>query len=189
MDDPSQPFLVIGYHKGDINDPDNAVYEAINDILAEGRSSRVYKSLVTDKKLALYAGAFTELGQKYPGLFVFIAVPNKGKSNAECEAAIYEEVEKLKSQPVSDAELQAVKAKEKKKFLDQLASNMGLAMALARAQNLQGDWRETFRWLDKVDKVTAADVQRVARAAFVKSNRTVGTIETTTEQPAPQPAK
>jgi predicted Zn-dependent peptidase len=189
MDDPSQPVLVIGYHKGDINDPDNAVYEAINDILAEGRSSRVYKSLVTNKKLALYAGAFTELGQKYPGLFVFIAVPNKGRTNAECEAAIYEEVETLKSQPVSDAELQAVKAKEKKKFLDKLDSNMGLAMELANAQNLQGDWRKTFRWLDKVDKVTAADVQRVAGAAFSKSNRTVGMIETTAAKPVQQPAK
>jgi predicted Zn-dependent peptidase len=189
MDDPAQPFLVIGYHKGDINDPDNAVSEAINDILAEGRSSRVFKSLVTDKKLALYAGAFTELGQKYPGLFVFIAVPNKGKSNAECEAAIYEEVEKLKSQPVSDAELQAVKAKEEKKFLEKIDSNMGLAMELASSENLQGDWRETFRFLSKIDKVTAADIQRVAKATFVRSNRTVGMIETTAEKPAQQAAK
>lgn len=189
MEDPSQPFLLIGYHKGDINDPDNAVYEAINDILAEGRSSRVYKSLVTDKKVALYAGAFTELGQKYPGLFVFIAVANKGKTNAECEAAIYEEIEKLKTQPVSDEELQAVKAKEKKKFLDKLDSNMGLAMELASAQNLQGDWHETFRFLSKIDKVTAADIQRVAQATFAKSNRTVAMIETTAEKPAQQAAK
>jgi predicted Zn-dependent peptidase len=189
MEDPSQPFLLIGYHKGDINDPDNAVYEAINDILAEGRSSRVYKSLVTEKKLALYAGAFTELGQKYPGLFVFIAVANKGKTNAECEAAIYEEIEKLKTQPVSDEELQAVKAKEKKKFLDKIDSNMGLAMELASAQNLQGDWHETFRFLSKIDKVTAADIQRVAQATFAKSNRTVAMIETTAEKPAQQAAK
>ena len=178
MEDPSQPFLIIGYHKGDINDPDNAVYEAINDILAEGRSSRVYKSLVTDKKVALYAGAFTQLGQKYPGLFLFIAVPNQGKTNAECEDAIYEEIEKLKQEPVSGAELQAVKAKEKKKFLNSIGSNMGLAMQLASAQNLMGDWREIFRSLEKIDKVSAEDIQRVARATFVKSNRTVGMIET-----------
>jgi len=185
MEDPSQPFLLIGYHKGDISDPDNAVYAAITDVLAEGRSSRIHKSLVIDKKLALDAGAFTGLGQKYPGLFVFVAVPNRGKSNAECEAAIYEELEKLKAQPVSDDELRAVKAKEKKKFLGSIDSSMGLAMALAHAQNLQGDWREIFTSLAKIDKVTAADIQRVAKATFVKSNRTVGTIETAA---APPPA-
>lgn len=189
MEDPSQPILLIAYHKGDINDPDHAVYEAINDILAEGRSSRVYKSLVTDKKLALYAGAYTQLGQKYPGLFLFIAVPNQGKTNAECEAAIYEEIEKLKQEPVSAAELQAVKAKEKKKFLNSIDSNMGLAMQLASAQNLMGDWREMFRTLEKIDKVTPADIQRVATATFVKSNRTVGMIETTVAKPAEQAAK
>ncbi len=184
MEDPSQPFLLIAYHKGDINDPDNAVYEAINDVLAEGRSSRVFKSLVTDKKLALYAGAFTDLGQKYPGLFVFYAMPNRGKTNAECEAAIYDEIERLKKEPVSQAELDAVKAKEKKKFLDSIDSNMGLAMQLAYAENLQGDWREVFRWLGRIDKVTPADIQRVAQATFVRSNRTIGTIETAAAKPA-----
>jgi len=183
MEDPSQPFLLIAYHKGDVNNPDNAVYEAINDIVAEGRSSRLYKSLVTDKQLALYAGAFTGLGQKYPGLFVFVAVPNRGRTNAECETAIYEEIEKLKAEPVPSDELQAVKAKEKKKFLSSIDSNMGLAMNLAYAQNLEGDWREVFRFLAKIDKVTEADIQRVARATFVKSNRTVGTIETAAATP------
>jgi predicted Zn-dependent peptidase len=183
MEDPSQPFLIIAYHKGSITDPDDAVYEAINDILAEGRSSRLYKSLITDKKLALYTGSFTGLGQKYPGLFVFMAMPNRGKTNAECEAAIYEEIEQLRSHPVSDEELRAVKAKEKKKFLDTIESNMGLARELAFAQNLRGDWRETFRFLDKIDKVTAADIQRVAQATFLKSNRTVGMIETTAVKP------
>ena len=178
MEDPAQPFLIIGYHKGAITDPDNAVFEAINDILAEGRSSRVYTALVKEKKVALYAGAYTELGRKYPGLFLFIAVPNKGKTNAECEAALYEEIERLKKEPVSAEELAAVKAKEKKKFLASVDSNMGLAMQLASSQNLEGDWREAFRFLAKVDKVTPADIQRVAQKTFVKSNRTVGVIET-----------
>ena len=55
---------------------------------------------------------------------------------------------------------------------------MGLAMQLASSQNLEGDWREAFRFLAKVDKVTPADIQRVAQKTFVKSNRTVGVIET-----------
>jgi predicted Zn-dependent peptidase len=184
MEDPAQPFLLVGYHKGDINDPDHAVYEAINDILAEGRSSRVYKALVNDRKVAVYAGAFTQLGQKYPGLFVFVALPNRGRTNAECEAALYEEIERLQKEPVSAAELAAVKAKEKKKFLEAIDSNMGLAQELAAAQNLKGSWRELFRFLERIDRVTPEDVQRVARKTFVKSNRTVAMIETAGTAPA-----
>jgi predicted Zn-dependent peptidase len=184
MEDPSQPFLIIAYHKPGILDPDNMVYEAASDLLAGGRSSRLYKVLVKEKKLAVAVGAITQLGQKYPGLFVFYAVPNRGKSNAECEAAIYEEIEKLKQQPVTAEELEGVKARAKSAFLASLGSNMGLASQLAEAQNLQGDWREMFRWLARIDRVTAADIQRIAQKTFVKMNRTVGLIETAAETAA-----
>jgi predicted Zn-dependent peptidase len=182
MEDPSQPVLVVAYHKPAITDPDHAAYEAVRDILGGGRSSRLYKALVKEKKLAIAASAITQLGQKYPGLFIFYAVPNKEKTNAECEAAIYEEIEKLKAQPVAPEELEGVKARAKSEFLDTISSNMGLAMQLASAQNLQGDWREMFRWLAKIDKVTAEDIRRIAKKTFVKMNRTVGMIETVVEQ-------
>jgi predicted Zn-dependent peptidase len=61
---------------------------------------------------------------------------------------------------------------------------MGFAMGLASAENLDGDWREAFRWLDRIDRVTAADIMRVATATFTRSNRTVGLIETVTEPAA-----
>jgi len=181
MEDPSQPMLLVAYHKPDINDPDHAVYEAVSDILAGGRSSRLYKALVKEKKLAIAVQAITQLGQKYPGLFLFLAVPNKGKSNAECEAAIYEEIEKLKTQPVTPEELEGLKARAKSEFLSTIGSNQGLAMQLAESQNLQGDWRETFRWLARIDKVTTEDIQRIAKNTFVKMNRTVGMIQTVAE--------
>lgn len=178
MEDPSQPLVFIAYHKPDINDPDAAVYEAVSDILAGGRSSRLYTSLVKDKKIALAVGAFTELGAKYPGLFLIYAVPNKGKTNAECEAAVYDEIEKLKKEPVSADELAGLKARAKSAFLDEISSNMGLAMGLAHVDNLEGDWREMFRTLDKIDRVSAADITRVSKTMFTRMNRTVATIET-----------
>lgn len=181
MEDPSQPILVMGYHRGDVNDPDAAVYEAISEVLAGGRSSRLYTALVKQKRIALAAGAMSDIGQKkYPGLYLFFAVPNKGNSNAECEAAIDEEIARLQREPVSRAELEGVKARSKASFLGSIDSNMGLAMALASAENLNGDWREAFRYLDRIDRVTADDVMRVARATFVRSNRTVGMIENVT---------
>jgi predicted Zn-dependent peptidase len=188
MEDPSQPILLMGYHRGDVNHPDNAVFEAISEVLAGGRSSRLYTALVKEKKVALAAGAIPGLGQdKYPGLFLFYAVPNKGNSNAECEAAIEEEIARLQREPVSEAELAGVKTRSKAALLASLDSNMGLAMQLVSAENLEGDWREAFRSLDEVDRVTAEDIMRVASATFTRSNRTVGMIETASE-PADEPA-
>jgi len=179
MEDPSQPFLLIGYHRPAVTDPDDAVYDALADILGGGRFSRLYKALVKEKKLAIQVAAMSSIeGQKYPGIFGVIAVPNKGKTNAECEAAIYEEMDRLGREPVTDEELRGVKARAKMRFIDSIDSNMGLGLQLAFAQNLYGDWREMFKTLDKIDAVTAADIQRVAKTLFVKSNRTVGLIET-----------
>lgn len=177
MEDQSQPILFIAYHRPDINDPDQAVYDAIADILGGGRSARLYKTLVKEQKLALATGSIPGFGQKYPGLFVFFAVANQGKTNAENEDAIYKELERIKSEPVTAEELLGVKARTKAKFIESLDSNMGLALGLAFAQNLQGDWRETFKQLEAIDRVTAADIQRVARQTFVRANRTVGMIE------------
>ena len=180
MEDPSQPFLLIGWHRPDVTDPDDPVYDVINDILSGGRSSRLYKSLVKEKKLALFVRSEASLeGQKYPGLFGVYAVPNKGKTNAECEQAIYAELDRLKTEPVTQEELEGVKARAKMQFVDSVDSNMGIALQLAFSQNLQGDWRQMFKWLDRIDAVTPEDIMRVAGKTFVKSNRTVGLIETT----------
>lgn len=177
MEDPSQPVLVVGYHMLDVNHPDYAACKAMADILGGGRSSRLYKSLVKEKKLALTSAAMSGLAEKYPSLFLVFAMPNKGKTNAECEAAIYEEIEKMKQEPVTPEELEGVKARAKSAFIDSVESNVGLAMSLAKTQNLKGDWRQMFRVLEDIDKVTAADIQRLAQQVFVRSNRTVGMIE------------
>lgn len=178
MEDPSQPIYLAGYKRPDINDPDDAVISALSDVLAGGRSSRLYTSLVKEKQLAVTVGVIPGFGQKYPGLILFYAVPNKGKTNAECETAIEAEIKKLQDQPVTPEELEGVKARAKSGFIGQMGSNMGLAMGLANAYNLQGDWHKLFRELEQIEKVSAADIQRVAQKLFVKSNRTVGLIET-----------
>jgi predicted Zn-dependent peptidase len=174
----SQPILLIGYHKPDINDPDEAVYDAISSLLSQGRSSRLSRSLVRDKKIAVEAAGFPGLpGQKYPGLFLFFSVPAQGHSNAESEKAIQEEIERLKKEPVTKEELEGVKRRARSGLIHGLADNTSVAMQLADWQALTGDWRNLFRHLDKIDAVTPEDILRVSKAVFVKSNRTVGTIE------------
>ena len=179
MRDQAQPIYVEGYHRPSYLDPDDAVYDAITDIMSNGRTSRMFRSLVRDQKIAAAAAGFSGFpGTKYAHLFAFYGVPLPGHTNQEMQKAIQEQIAKLKSQDVTDEELQMFKTRTKADLIRGLASNEGLAQQLAIYQTRYGDWRELFRYLDKVDKVTKADIRRIANKAFQDSNRTIGSIDT-----------
>ncbi len=185
MHEQAQPLYVEGYHRPSYLDPDDAVYDAITDIMSNGRTSRMYRSLVRDQKIAAAAAGFSGFpGTKYAHLFAFYGVPLPGHTNQEMQKAIQAEIAKLKTQDVTDEELQMFKTRAKADLIRGLASNEGLAQQLAIYQTRYGDWRELFRYLDKVDKVTKADIRRVANKAFQDTNRTIGTIETVGEPAA-----
>lgn len=180
MQDPAQPFVLIGYHKPSINHSDNAVFDAITEIVGVGRTSRLYKSLVKEKKIAVAASGFPGMpGNKYPSLFLFYAVPARGRTNQECEEAIYAEIDKLKTEPVLPEELEKAKTRSRAGLIRQLASNSGLASQLTFYEVITGDWRNLFKQLDDIDRVTAEDIQRVAKKYFTTKNQTVGIIDTT----------
>jgi len=175
----TQPIYVEGYHRPSYRDPDDAVYDAISDIMSNGRVSRLYRSLVRDQQIAAVAeGASPFPGSKYPSLFLFIAAPIPGHTSSEMRDAIHKEIDKLKTTDVTDAELAMYKTRARADLLRGLANNQGLANALAMYQSRYGDWRELFRQLDRVDKVTKADIRRVANQVFVSSNRTAAQIDT-----------
>ena len=185
LNDPAQPFYLEGYHRPNYLDPDDAVYDAITDILSNGRTSRMYRALVRDQKIAAAAAGFSGFpGTKYAHLFAFYGVPVPGHTNQEIQKAIQEQIVKLKTADVTDEELQMFKTRTKADLIRGLASNEGLAQQLAIYQLRYGDWSELFRYLDKVDKVTKADIRRVANQAFQDNNRTIGTIETASGAPA-----
>ncbi|MBI3786941.1 MAG: insulinase family protein [Ignavibacteriales bacterium] len=174
----SQPIFLMGFKKGSVNHPDDGVYDVISDLMSSGRTSRLYKTLVRDKKIAIQAGGFSGFpGVKFPNLFAFFAIAAQGKTNEECQKAIEAEIEKLKKEPVIDADLKAVKTRARANFIRSLASNGGMAAQLTNSQVLTGNWKNLFHELDKINAVTAKDVQRVANEIFTNENRTIGTIE------------
>jgi predicted Zn-dependent peptidase len=174
----TQPFYIEGYHRPDYRDPDDSVYDAITDIFSNGRTARLYRSLVRDQRIAATAEGFSGFpGYKYPGLFAFYAVPLPGHSPDEMAAAIHKELDHLKNEDVTDEELARFKTRTRADLLRGLDDNDGLAHQLAEYQTRFGDWRELFRELDKVDAVTKADIRRVANKIFVESNRTSARIE------------
>lgn len=184
----TQPFYIEGYHKPDYRDPDDAVYDAITDIFSNGRTARLYRSLVRDQKIAAEAEGFAGFpGEKYPGLFAVYAVPLPGHTPEEMRAAIHKELDKLKTTDVTDAELERFKTRARADILRGLADNQGLAHQLAEYQTRYGDWRELFRQLDRIDAVNKADIRRVANKIFVASNRTSASIEFVPPHAPPHP--
>jgi predicted Zn-dependent peptidase len=168
----SEPVLLIGYHKPNALHKDDAVFDAVQDILSGGRTSRLYRSLVQDKRISAGAGGFPGFpGNKYPNLFLFFSFPAPGHDNGENERAMLAEIEKLKTELVTEEELARVKARARADLVDGLDSNTGLASQLAVYQVLTGDWRNLFRRLEAIDRVTREDVQRVAKEYFTESNR------------------
>jgi len=184
----TQPFYLEGYHRPNYRDPDDAVYDAISGILSDGRTSRLYRSLVRDQGIAAEAAGFSGFpGQKYAGLYAFYAVPLPGHTPDEMGAAIHKEIDKLKSTDVTDEELAMVKTRARANLLRGLDSNDGLAEQLATYQMRFGDWRELFKDLDKIDAVTKGDIRRVANKVFIDSNRTYAEIEFAQPKPPAAP--
>ena len=175
----AQPFYIEGYHRPDYHSPDDAVYDAISDLMSNGRTSRLYRALVRDKKIAAFAAGFSGLpGNKYPHLFSFYAVPVPGHSPRELGDAIHAEIDRIKKEDISDDELKMIKTRAKADLIRGLADNSGLAQQLAIYQSRYGDWRELFKSVDRIDQVTKADIRRVANQTFTENNRTVGISET-----------
>jgi predicted Zn-dependent peptidase len=178
LKDRSQPLYLEGYHRPDYKSKDDAVFDAITDLMSEGRTSRLYRALVRDKKIASFSAGFSGMpGTKYPHLFAFYAVPLPGHTTQEMADAIHVEIDKLKKEDITDDELKMIKTRSKANLIRGLADNQGLATQLATYQTRYGDWRELFRSVDRIDQVTKTDIRRIANEIFVDTNRTIGVIE------------
>ncbi|HCC56408.1 MAG TPA: peptidase M16 [Solibacterales bacterium] len=180
VDAQSQPIEFITYHRPSALDKDDPVFDVISGILSSGRTGLMYKQLVRDKRIALEAGADADFpGGKFPNAFLFYLVPAIGHSDADNDKALEELIDGFKSNLVDDVTLKRVKTVQRANLIRQLDSNSGLASLLTMYHGLYGDWRKLFTSLDDVDRVTAADVQRVARQYFVPQNRTVAVLRNT----------
>ena len=174
---PTQPWYLEGYHRPAITDADNAVYDMMASILSDGRTSRLYKSVVEQKQVALNAQGFSGFpGNKYPNLMLFYALTAPGHTVAEVASALHTEIERLTREPVSDLELERAKTKARADLLRSLDSNSGMASLLVEYQVKTGSWRNLFKQLEAIETVTPEDIQRVAISTFVPANRTIGRL-------------
>jgi predicted Zn-dependent peptidase len=173
----AEPSLVIGFHKTALGHPDDYVFDVIDAVLSDGLTSRLYANLVREKRIAASANSDSNYpGVRSPNLFILTATPLAPHTTTEVEAAIYAEIERIKTEPVSAKELEKVLNNLDADLVRALRSNGGLASQLALYQTVAGDWSYVLKARDKIAAVTPVDIQRVATEYFTKSNRTVATL-------------
>jgi predicted Zn-dependent peptidase len=176
----ANPAVAIAYHKTAFDDPDEPAFVVLERLLGDGRTSRLYKALVLDKKICLQTSVYTfpggSFGSEFNNIFCIDAYPKEGVSTADVEKAIYEEIQKLATTPVDEKELTKIKNQIDADFIWASYSNMGLARYLATAQYMAKDWHYITRYRNNLLAVTPEDIMRVAANYLMEENRTVATL-------------
>ena len=173
----AEPRLAIGYHVPVVPHPDAYALTMIDYILSAGRTSRMYKSIFVEQGLtASSPSTGQEPADRYPNLFYVEATPKAPHTTEEVETAILEEIEKLKDEPVTDRELERIRNRFKMYQLSRMGSNYALAFTISSAFVNRGDWRSVTEDFNRLEEVSADDIQRVAKEYFTAKNRTIATL-------------
>ena len=169
------PYIVMGYHVPNLREPDSYVLEVIATILSGGKSSRLYQSLVREKRLVISADADHSFLSRDPSLFYLSADLLPGKEVAEVEKALDQEVERLQRERVGEQELEKAKNQLEAAFVYGQDSLFNQAMLLAQHE-ITFNWSAIDDYIPSIRKVSAEDIQRVAKRYLIPDNRTVGIL-------------
>lgn len=173
----ARPMIVIGFHKPTVPAFDDYVFDVIDCLLTKGRASRLYRELVDRKKIA--ESVETNNGfpaNRYANLFTVWAALREPYRFSEIEATIYEELGRLQNETVTDREMERVRNQLRSDFIRGIDSNEGIASILSYYAALTDDTSYVTNYLSMIDKITAADIMRVARQYLRAENRTVATL-------------
>ena len=170
----AKPSLRIGFHSPGLDNPEIYALIMVSEVLSNGKTGRFYKDLVEGKELALYANSYHALpGSRYPGLFVITAAPKAPHTVDELDEAVMVELERLKTEPPTQWELDKILNNYEAEMVKQLESNQGLGMSLAHNQQVLGDWKYDWKTGEELRKVKPEDVSRAAAKYLGRANRTV----------------
>jgi predicted Zn-dependent peptidase len=179
----ANPVVMIGYHKPQLPDRADEVADVASMVLADGRISRLYRSLVLEKQIAADVSAFTVPGDKYPNLFVFRAVPRAPHTVEEVEKAIYDETARLADDGPTTRELERVKNSLDAENSRMLRGNDGLAGLLAYFTALTDDPYYLDSYIARLKTVSADEVKTFLKTYLTEPNRTVAWIAKTSAPP------
>jgi zinc protease len=183
------PLLMVAYHVPESTSPDFYPLNLLEGVLLRGQSSRLYRRLVDKDQLAISVNGGFDLSFD-PTLFIITVQPKAGVETQAVEKATYEELEKLKTDPLTDEELQKARNIVLAGFYRQMESINGRANTLGSYEVFLGDYRKLFSAAEQYNKMTKEDIRRIAQKYFGDKNRTVATLVPEKNEPAkPEAAK
>lgn len=156
------------------NTPDEYALDVLSTALGSGQSSRLYQSLVKDKELAVnvFCGVDEHKG---PSTFDVIVLARPGKDLKQIENAVYAEIDRAKSEPLADWELQKVRMMERHQMAQMLQSTLYRAYLIGEMASIYGDPNLINTRIEKIQDVSKEEIERVAQAYLTQENRTVVT--------------
>jgi len=169
------PLLMMAYHVPQTNSPDFYALNILRTVLVQGESSRLYQRLVDQDQIALEVEMFQQPAFD-PTIAILAVQPKQGVDPQKCEAALYDELEKIKKTPISDSELEKAKNMRLVEFYHQMRTINGRANTIGTYEVFFGDYSKVFDAAKNYAAVTREDVQRVAQKYFGANNRTVATL-------------
>jgi predicted Zn-dependent peptidase len=179
--DVSTPSVMIAYKVPETKNESYYALTILSDVLSSGKSSRLYSSLVDKKQIATQV--FTNFGESFdPTLFGFYAIAAANVNENDLEKAIYEEIEKIKKDGISENELQKIKNQKLMEFYGQIETINGKSNNIGTYEVFFGDYKKMFDAPAAFNKVTVEDIKNVAKKYFTKTSRTVGFLKANTEE-------
>ncbi len=169
------PAVVVAHHITFDGDPDSYPLHIASKVLSDGQSSRIYRTLVYEKQIALAAFGGGNIIED-PNLFYAVAIVQPGHTTEEAIDALIAELDQLRNEPITPAELQQAKNQFARDYIFSRESNKDKAMQLGHAAVIHNDIKTADGEFDIFMNITQADVQRVARKYFTPENRLVMTI-------------
>jgi predicted Zn-dependent peptidase len=172
----AEPQVRIGWPVVETSHPDAPALSVLSWLLTGGRTSRLYRRLVNEDRVATAIYSSMGPGVQFPAIFTIDAMPRFPNSTDDVEAAVYAELDSLRRTPPSEREMQRIRNQLEAGEFRRLTSSLGLALQLAASASAFGDWRTTFGFTDRLAAVEPEDVRRVAQRFFTRENRTVATL-------------
>lgn len=169
------PYILAVYHTPKFPHKDAYALEVLASVLSDGKSSRLYKSLIYEKKVALSAFAEFSGDNRDPHLFYFGATAAPGVDAGELEDALWNEAAIVMQEPPTDFELQKAKNQIEAYFI-MGQDSLDFQARVIGTFEMMGDWRMKDAYVEGIREVTAKDVQRVAAQYLVTENRTTGVL-------------
>ena len=166
------PLVGMAFKTPSFKDRDAKVLNVISTILSDGKSSRLYKKLVDDKKMALQAFSFSRPLEDY-SVYLIGSILAQGTNNDDLIKEIDEEIVKLQTELISDEDLQKVRNKFENQFVASNSNVEGIASSLARYYLLGGDTNMINKELDIINSITKEEVRDVAKKYLAKDRRVV----------------